>query len=141
MRAFQPPVTHNSKTVKAVWILNLAFMPNLVFITRPQSPDIRQKSDRGIFDFRISGQSLIKENCHNSRTSDDIDMKLGPVTKLDKRNKTTSKKLTLTSCRKIVTSLSFFGFLANLEQSEGQILDTKSAKDVFSKSNLLSYKN
>ena len=32
------------------------------------------------------------ENCHNSRTSDDIDMKLAPVTKLGKRNKTTSKK-------------------------------------------------
>ena len=27
--------------------------------------------------------------CHNSRTSDDIHMKLGPVTKLDKRNKIT----------------------------------------------------
>ena len=36
--------------------------------------------------------SLIKENCHNSRTSDDIDMKLEPVTKLDKRKKTMSKK-------------------------------------------------
>ena len=59
----------------------------------PQSPDIGQKLDVGISDFRISGQSLIKENCHNSRTSDDIDMKLGPVTKLDKRNKTTSKKI------------------------------------------------
>ena len=47
----------------------------------------------GISDFRISGQSLIKESCHNSRTRDDIDMKLGPVTKLDKRNKTTSKKV------------------------------------------------
>ena len=57
-----------------------------------QSPDVGQNSDGGISDFRISGQSLIKENCHNSRTSDDIDMKLGPVTKLDKRNKTTSKK-------------------------------------------------
>ena len=33
----------------------------------------------------------MKENCHNSRTSDDIDMKLGPVTKLDKWNKITSK--------------------------------------------------
>ena len=57
-----------------------------------QSPDIGQNSDGDISDFRISGQSLIKENCYNSRTSDDIDMKLGPVTKLDKRNKTTSKK-------------------------------------------------
>ena len=47
--------------------------------------------DRGISYFQISGQSLTKENCHNSRTSDDIDMKLGPVTKLNKRNKTMSK--------------------------------------------------
>ena len=34
----------------------------------------------------------MKENCHNSRTGDDIDIKLGEVTKLDKRNETTSKK-------------------------------------------------
>ena len=49
-------------------------------------------SDKGISDFWISGQSLIKGNCHNSRTSDGIDMKLGPVTKLDKGNKTKPKK-------------------------------------------------
>ena len=59
-------------------------------------------------------------------------MKLGPVTKLDKRNKTTSKKLTLTSCQKIVTSLSFLEFLANLEQSGGWIPDKESAKVMFS---------
>ena len=41
-----------------------------------QSPDIGQNSDGGISDFRIFGQSLIKENRHNSRTDDDIDMKL-----------------------------------------------------------------
>ena len=52
----------------------------------PQSPDIGQNSDGCISDFQISGQSLIKENCHNSRTSDDIDKKLGPVTKIDKEN-------------------------------------------------------
>ena len=34
-----------------------------------------------------------RRNCHNSRTSYDTDLKLRPVTKLDKRNKTTSKKL------------------------------------------------
>ena len=56
-----------------------------------QSPDIGQNSDKDISDFRISGQSLIKEKCCNSRTSDDIHMKLGPVTKLDKRHKVTSK--------------------------------------------------
>ena len=59
-------------------------------------------------------------------------MKLGPVIKLDKRNRTTSKKLTMTSCRKIVMSLSFSGFLANLEQSAGRIPDTESAKVMFS---------
>ena len=59
----------------------------------PQSPDIWQKSDRGIFNFQISGQSIIKENCHNSRQSDDIHKKLGQVNKLNKRNKKTSKNL------------------------------------------------
>ena len=39
-------------------------------------------SDGGISDFQISSQSLIKGNCHNSGTIDDIDIKLGPVTKL-----------------------------------------------------------
>ena len=66
-------------------------MPNLVSLTHPKSPDILQNSDGGISDFWISGQSLIKENCHNSRTGDDIDMKIGPVTKLDMRNKKRSK--------------------------------------------------
>ena len=58
----------------------------------PQSPDIGQNADGGISDFRISGQSLIKENFHNSRTTDDINMKLVPVTKFGKRNKTLPKK-------------------------------------------------
>ena len=40
-------------------------------------------------------------------------MKLGPVAKLDK----SKKNLTLTSCREIVTSLSFFRFMANLQPS------------------------
>ena len=58
----------------------------------PQSPDIGQTSDGGVSDFRIFGQSLTKENYHNSRISDDIDIKLGPVTKIDKRNKITLQK-------------------------------------------------
>ena len=33
----------------------------------------------------------MNENCHKSRTSNDVDMKLGPVTKLDKRKATSSK--------------------------------------------------
>ena len=59
-------------------------------------------------------------------------MKLGPVTKLDKINKTMLKKMTLTLYRETVMSLLFFGFLANLEQSGGRITDTESAKVMFS---------
>ena len=49
-------------------------------------------------------------------------MKLGPVTKVDKRKKKSKKKkITMRSCRKIVTSLPFFQFAANLEQSGSRI--------------------
>ena len=41
--------------------------------------------------FRISDQSLINQNCLNSRTSIDVDIKLGQVTKTDMRNWATSK--------------------------------------------------
>ena len=68
-------------------------------------------------------------------------MKLGPVTKHDKRNKTTSKHFDDDVMSGIVTSLSFFGFLANLEQSGGRIPDRACKSYVFSNSNLLSYKN
>ena len=68
-------------------------------------------------------------------------MTLGPVPKLDKRNKTTSKKIDDDVTSKIVTSLSFFRFFANLEQSGSRIPDTESAKAVFSNGNLLSYRN
>ena len=65
---------NNSETVKAVTpafcsiqqhfmrdILARFGIPNL-----PQSPDTGQNLDEGISDFRISGQSLIKENCYYS---------------------------------------------------------------------------
>ena len=64
-------------------------MSDLVSLTCP-SLQIMGKTQTGISYFRISDQSLIKVNCHNFRTSDDTDMKLGPVTTLDK---TTSKKI------------------------------------------------
>ena len=50
-----------------------------------------QNPDGGISYFRISGQFLIKINFHKSRTGDDIETKLGPVTKPVKRNKEMSK--------------------------------------------------
>ena len=75
----------------------------------PQSPDIGQNSYGGISDFQISGQT-----CHNSNTSDDIDKKLGSVTKPDKR---------IWRWRRVgkLTSLFFFQFKTNLEQLRSRI--------------------
>ena len=72
-------------------ILLETFVPQLLFLTL-SSLDIGQNSDRGISNFYISGLYLIKGNCHKSSTSNDVDIKLVPVTKLDKRNKTRPKK-------------------------------------------------
>ena len=58
-----------------------------------QSPDIGQNSDGDIFHFRISGQSFMNENFHNSKTNDNINMKLGVLSKLDKRNTVTSIRI------------------------------------------------
>ena len=65
----------------------------------PQSSDIGQNSDGGISDFRVSAQSLLNEKSHNSRTSNDTDMKLAPVTKLGKSNMTRSKNLAMALCQ------------------------------------------
>ena len=100
-------------------------------MTRPSLQTLA-KTQTEVFPIFVFLVNPLKENCHNSRTRDDLAMKPGPVTKIDKRNKTTSKKLTITSCRKILTSLSFSWFLANLVQSGGQIPDTESAKFMFS---------
>ena len=60
-----------------------------------QSPDIGQNSSKDLFSFQNSGHFLNKnfasKNCHYSRVSNDIDMKLGPLSKLGKKNMMTSK--------------------------------------------------
>ena len=77
-----------------------------------QSPDIGQNPDWGVSTFWIFGQTLVKENCHNSRTSDNIDMKLGRVTKIDKRNKTMSQKLR----RRYVSNCDFIVIFSSYSQ-------------------------
>ena len=69
------------------------FVPCLVFQTCPSLP-ILGKTQAGVFPnpaFLV--KSLLKEKCHNSRTSGNIDMKLGKITKLYQRNKTASKNV------------------------------------------------
>ena len=76
-----------------------------------KSPDIGQNSGC----FQIFGQSLIKEYYLNSRTSDDTDMKLVPVTKLDKKNKTTPKKFDSDTCQQILMIYGQFGAIQKLD--------------------------
>ena len=85
----------------------------------------------------------MKESCHNSRTSDDIDMKLGPVTKLYKRNKTTSKNdfddgVILENCD-VIVSFSIYGQSGAIPKLDSGHLVCKTY--VFVNSNFLSYNN
>ena len=50
-------------------------------------------------------------------------MKLGPVTEIENRNKANSRKIDDDVMLEIVTSLPFFQFTANLEQSGIRIPD------------------
>ena len=97
----------------------------------PQSPNIGQNSHGDISDFWIFGQSLKKENCHNSRISNNIDIKLISLTKLDKGNMTTSKfDNGVISVNCDVNSV--FQFMDNLEQFGSRIPDAWSIKLTYS---------
>ena len=91
-----------------------------------KSQDIGQNSDGGISDFWIFGQPFINKNCHNSRTSHDIDMKLGPVTKPDKINRKNLKKFEVdvmeTNCDVIVFCSIYDQFPAIWKPDSGRIV-------------------
>ena len=94
-----------------------------------------ENSDGGISGFWISGQSLIKENCHNFRTSNNIDMKLGPVTKLEKK---IYDDVMSANCDFIVI-FPISGQFGAIRKSDSGHLFCKIY--IFIISNLLSYKN
>ena len=104
-------------------------MPNLVSLTHP-SLQILGKTQI-ISNFQISGESFINKNCRNSRTNHDIDMIVGPVTKLYKRNITVKKSIMM-SCQQIVTSLPFFWFITTLHPPQSWIPVAWSIKLTFS---------
>ena len=84
----------------------------------------------------------MKENCHNSRTSDDIDMKLGPVTKFDKRNKTTQKKFddnVMSANCDVIAIFSIYGQFGAIWKSDSGRIVCKTY--IFIKNDLSSYKN
>ena len=86
------------------------------------------KLRRWYFQFLDFWSILITENCQNSRISDDIVMKLEPVTKIDERNKVTSQKIDDYVISENFDFIAIFGFLVNLQQSGSWIPDTECAK-------------
>ena len=83
----------------------------------------------------------MKENCHNSRTRDDIDMKLGPVTKLVKRIRMTPKiedDVISANCDVIAIFPNYGQFGAIRKTASGSMI---CKTDIFINSNFLSYKN
>ena len=93
-------------------------MPSLVFLPCPILHILGQTQT---WVFPISGQSLTNKNCHNSKTSNDIDLRLGPATKIERKTRQRQTNFTMTSCQQIVMSRLIFPFIANLEQSESRI--------------------
>ena len=117
-------------------------MPNLVSLTC-NSFQILGKTQTGIFlTSGTSGQSLIKENCQNSRTRDDIGMKFEQSTKFNKRNKTRLNQfdddVMPANCDIIAIFLIYGQFGAILKRDSRSII---CKTYIFIKSNLLSYKN
>ena len=101
----------------------------------PQSPSIGQ--DGCICNFPIYCQSLTKVNCHNSRTSDDIDMKFGLVTKFDQSNKTLFKNWQRRHVSKISHQCYFFNLWPISKPDSGRIA---CESFISINNNLLSYK-
>ena len=117
-------------------------MLNLVSLTHPSLHVLGKKSGRGISDFRISDQSLVKENCQNSRTGDGIDMKIGPVTKLDERNKTTPKRFkgsVMSDYCDVIVIFPIFGQFGAIRRADSKRTVCKAY--IFINGNLLSCKN
>ena len=94
----------------------------------------------GVFpNFGFLIKSLIKENCHNAKTSDDIDMKLGPVTKLYKRNNTSKIfDVNLASCD-VITPFSIYVQFGAIQIPDSGCIICKTY--IFINTILLSYKN
>ena len=121
-------------------ILLETFVSNLVSLTY-LSHQILGKPQTGVYPISKFLVNPIKERCNNSRTSYDIYMKLGPVTKLDKRNKTLSKKFNnnvmLGNCDVVIFPIC--GQFGAIQKPNSGCIVCKTF--IFINSNLLSYTN
>ena len=111
----------------------------MVSLTCP-SLQIFGKTQTGVF--LISMISFMKENYHKSRTSDDIDLKLGPVTKIDKRKKTFSKESddsAMSENYDVIYFFQIYGQFGAIRKPDSGRIVYKTY--IFINSNFLSYQN
>ena len=52
--------------------------------------------------FNFYYKLIMNKNCHSPRISSDIDIELGPLTKLNKETRKLQNQLTMTSCRQTI---------------------------------------
>ena len=100
-------------------------MPNLVTLTRSSSQIFDKTQMEVVSYFRIFGQSLIKKIAITTETVMMLTLNLDQKLSLTRQTKQRQQKLklTMTSSPQTVTSLPFFQFTVNLEQSGRRIPD------------------
>ena len=81
-----------------------------------------------IFEFQNHLEPVIILTSNNSRTSNNFNMKLGTVTKVDKWNTATSKKIDDNATSRKCDIIVIFTFIVNLEQFGSKIWDAWSVK-------------
>ena len=84
---------------------------------------------------------LVNPFCHNSRTINDLDMKLGPVTKFDKWNKSASKNDddTMSANCDVIVIFQIYGQFGVIQKPDSRCIVCKNC--ILLNSNPLYYKN
>ena len=101
-------------------------MPNVVSLACP-SLQISEKTQTCVFLIsRFLVKFLVSRNCHDYKTINDINIKLRPITKFDKRITTTSRKfddvIISANYDVFVIILTFGGFLAIRKPYSGRMI-------------------
>ena len=114
-------------------------VPNLVSGNLPQFSDIGENLDVVISNFQISGRLLINKIFRNSRTSNNISMKFGLVTKLYKRNMEDQKQIDMSTNCDVIAIFPIYGQFGEMRKPDSGRMVRGTYNSI--NNNLLSYKN
>ena len=96
---------------------------NLVSLTRSSPKILDQIQTRAFSMSRFLVRFLKNKNSSDYRTRNNIDLKLGPLSKLDKRHTMTSKKTLKALYWQFMRYSSIFGYMVDLEKSRSRLMD------------------